>query len=128
MFGCVNSETSDTASVEDKPLVQLPCLESELIIQNASMIQQLQNLLADDPEFSCRSCEHLHQRTNVPAFKFAESKKFTSNMWQTLRAYMSNADATEMQMPQSKHCMYVSTVDPFLRLHAEQVCPKWVRG
>ena len=45
MVCCVNSETSDSTSVEDKPLVlqqpKLPGLESELIIQNASMIQQL---------------------------------------------------------------------------------------
>ena len=44
-FGCVRSETSDTTSVEDKPLVlqqpKLPGLESEL---NASMIQQLESL------------------------------------------------------------------------------------
>ena len=98
MFGCVNSETSDTTSVEDKPLVlqqpKLPGLESELITLNASMIQQLESLLADDPEFPYCSCERLHQRKNVTAFKFSESKKFTSNMWQTLKAYMymSNAE------------------------------------
>ena len=110
MFGCVNSETSDTTSVEDKPLVlqqpKLPGLESELIIQNASMIQQLESLLADDPEFPCCSCERLHQRKNVTAFKFSESKKFTSNMWQTLKAYMymSNADATAQTRYVCQYC------------------------
>ena len=95
IFGCVNSQTSDTTSVEDKPLVlqqpKLSGLESELIIQDASMIQQLESLLAYDPEFPCCSCERLHQRKNVTAFKFSESKKFTSDMWQTLKAYMYGA-------------------------------------
>ena len=70
------------------------------------MIQQLQNLLADDPEFPCCSCEHLHQRKNVTAFKFSESKKCTSNMWQTLKAYMymSNADATEQTLYVCQYC------------------------
>ena len=110
MFGCVNSETSDTTSVEDKPLVlqqpKLPGLESELIIQNASMIQQLESLLADDPEFPCCSCERLHQRKNVTAFKFSESNL-------TCGKHSRHTCTCLMQMPQSKHCMYVSTVDPF---------------
>ena len=45
MFGCVNS---DSTSVEDKPLVlqqpKLPGLESELIIQNASMTSKFKIL------------------------------------------------------------------------------------
>ena len=70
------------------------------------MIQQLESLLADDPEFPCCSCERLHQRKNVTAFKFSESKKFTSNMWQSLKVYMymSNADATEQTLYVCQYC------------------------
>ena len=43
--------------------------------------------MADDPEFPCCSCERLHQRKQVTAFKFHEAK-FSSNMWKHLKAHI----------------------------------------
>ena len=45
-----------------------------------------------DPEFACCSCEWLLQRKSVTAFDFSENKKFTSNKWLVLRAYMYMSD------------------------------------
>ena len=86
LFGDSTStaDSSDLTNATENPLVlqqpKLPDLESELIIDNAEMILQLEKLLADDAEFACCSCERLHQRKNVTAFDTSESKKFTSDI------------------------------------------------
>ena len=104
------SDSSDLTNAAEKPLVlqqpKLPDLESELIIDNAEMILQLEKLLADDAEFACCSCERLHQRKNVTAFDMSESKKFTSDMWQILKAYMymCDTDATEQTHYVCQYC------------------------
>ena len=69
------------------------------------MIAELEKKLADDPEFACCSCERLLQRKNVTAFDFSESKKFTSSMWEVLRAYMYMSDP---EVPNKTHyvCQY----------------------
>ena len=88
----------------------LPDLESELIIDNAEMIFQLDKLLADNPEFACCSCERLFQRKNVTAFFMSDSKKFTSDIWQILKAYMlmCDADATEHKQYVCQYCRPIS--------------------
>ena len=96
--------------MQEKPLLlqepKLPGLESELIIDNAEMISQLEKQLADDPEFACCSCERLHQRKKVTAFHFSESKKFTSDMWEMLKTYMFmlNEHATEQTHYVCQYC------------------------
>ena len=64
MFGHVDiSSDMSVVQTQEKPLLlqepKLHGLESELIIDNAEMISQLEKQLADDPEFAC--CERLHQ-------------------------------------------------------------------
>ena len=83
----------------------MPDIESELCIKHANMIAELKKKLADDPEFACCSCERLLQRKNVTAFDFSESKKFTSSMWEVLRAYMYMSDP---EAPNKTHyvCQY----------------------
>ena len=88
-----NSNSTDT-NCASKPTVDiqrpnLPDVESELQVKHAQMIAKK---LADDPEFACCSCERLLQRKSVTAFDFSEDKKFTSNKWQVLRAYMYMSD------------------------------------
>ena len=66
-----------TADMLQEP--KLLNLESQLRVDYARMIADLEKKLADDPEFPCCSCEWLHQRKQVMAFKFHEAK-FSSNM------------------------------------------------
>ena len=80
LFSVRRSEV--TADMFQEP--KLLNLESQLLIDHA-MIAELEKKLADDPEFPCCSCERLHQRKQVTAFKFHEAK-FSSNMWKTLKA------------------------------------------
>ena len=91
-----NSHSTDT-NCASKPTVDiqrpnLPDVESELQVKHAQMIAKLEKKLADDPEFACCSCKRLLQRKSVTAFDFSENKKFTSNKWQVLRAYMYMSD------------------------------------
>ena len=83
----------------------MPDIESELCIKYANMVAELEKKLADNPEFASCSCERLLQRKNVTAFDFSESKKFTSSMWEVLRAYMYMSDP---EAPNKTHyvCQY----------------------
>ena len=58
------------------------------------MIADLEKKLADDPEFPCCSCERIHQRKQVTAFKFHEAK-FSSNRWKHLKAKRNPAARTQ---------------------------------
>ena len=87
-----NSNSTDT-NCASKPTVDiqrpnLPDVESEFQVKHAQMIAELEKKLANYPKFACCSCERLLQRKSVTAFDFSENKKFTSNKWQVLRAYM----------------------------------------
>ena len=77
-----------TADMFQEP--KLLNLESQLRIDH-SMIAELEKKLADNPEFPYCSCERLHQRKQVTAFKFHEAK-FSSNMWKAL-ILQQNPDA-----------------------------------
>ena len=63
-------------SNKDKPTVlqqpKLPDIEATLHVVYAEVISTLDKKLADDAELPCISCERLHQRNNVTAFKFSE--------------------------------------------------------
>ena len=78
---------------EDQPIrlqkPKLPDLESELHINHAELIAELEKMFADDAEFPCCSCERLFQRKQVTAFKFSEAK-FPSDTWKTLKARISS--------------------------------------
>ena len=79
-------------------------IESEVCIKHANMIAELEKKLADDPEFACCSCERLLQRKNVTAFDFSESKKFTSSMWEVLRASRKGSPAAFPTRPPTQGC------------------------
>ena len=97
LFSSEHNSNSTGTNCASKPTVDiqmpnLPDVESVLQVKHAQMIAELEKKRADDPEFACCSCERLLQRKSVTAFDFSENKKFTSNKWQVLRAYMYMSD------------------------------------
>ena len=96
MKACSIDENCSAAGLvdsEDQPIrlqkPNLPDLESELHINHAELIAELEKKFADDAEFPCCSCERLFQRKQVTAFKFSEAK-FSSDIWKTLKALISS--------------------------------------
>ena len=78
-------------SIQDAPIgLQPPDLEADLYLE---MIANLENKLSDDAAFACCSCERLHQRKQVTAFKFSD-KKISSDLWRTLKSYMSEQESS----------------------------------
>ena len=65
----------------------LPDLESELCVQYADIISEVEKQFSDDAEFPCCSCERLLLRKQVTAFKFSDAK-FSSEMWKTLKQHI----------------------------------------
>ena len=75
-----SSISADAVSVDavaddtDLPIVlqqpNLPDLESELHVQYAAIISEVEKKFSDDAEFPCCSCERLLLRKQVTAFKF----------------------------------------------------------
>ena len=92
------SGCSAALNVDDQPIAlqqpKLPDLESDLHIEHAELIADLEKKLADDAEFPCCSCEQLQQRKQVTAFKLSEVK-FSSDIWKMLKTHISqmNSDA-----------------------------------
>ena len=92
------SGCSAALNVDDQAIAlqqpKLPDLESDLHIERAELIADLEKRLADDAEFRCCSCEWLQQRKQVTAFKLSEVK-FSSDIWKMLKTRMSqmNSDA-----------------------------------
>ena len=74
----------------------LPGLETDLHLQHAELIADVEKKFANDAEFSCCSCERLLLRKQVTAFKFSDGK-FTSGAWKTLKLHLiqqnANADS-----------------------------------
>ena len=96
MKACSIDENCSAAGLVDsgdQPIrlqkAKLPDLESELHINHAELIAELEKKFADDAEFPCCSCERLFQRKQVTAFKFSEAK-FSSDIWKTLKAHISS--------------------------------------
>ena len=75
LFSSENADRKSTVQpVVDIQKSNLPDIESELLLEHAEMIAELEKKLAEDPEFACCSCERLLQRKNVTTFDFSESK------------------------------------------------------
>ena len=70
-------------------------------------------LLEDDPEFACCSCERLLQRKSVIAFEFSESTKFKSDKRHELKAYMyvSDSEATSKTLYVCQYCRPILNKD-----------------
>jgi len=58
---------------------KLPDLESNMHVEHAALIAEIEKKFADDAEFPCCCCERLLQRKQVTAFAFSDTK-FSSNM------------------------------------------------
>ena len=71
----------------------LPDVEAYLHVQYSEVISKLEKKMANDPEFSCCSCERLMQRKQVTTFKFSGSK-FSLNMWRMLKDYISKGNSS----------------------------------
>ena len=65
----------NVSSIQDAPIglqqLKLPDLQPDLYLGYAEMIANLEKKLSDDAAFACCSCERLHQRKQVTAFKFS---------------------------------------------------------
>jgi len=66
---------------------KLPDLESNMHVEHAALIAEIEKKFADDAEFPCCCCERLLQRKQVTAFAFSDAK-FSSNMWKSLKAHI----------------------------------------
>ena len=75
--------SSNVLSIQDAPIglqqLKLPDLEADLYLGYAEMKANLEKKLSDDAEFTCCSCERLHQRKQVTALNFL-TKKFLRHM------------------------------------------------
>ena len=84
----VMDTSSNVSGIQDAPIglqqLKLPDLEADLYLGYAEMIANLEEKQSDDAEFACCSCERLHQRKQVTAFKFSD-KIFSSDIWRTLK-------------------------------------------
>ena len=89
--------SSNVSSIQDAPIglqhLKLPDLEADLYLGYAEMIANLEKKLSDVAAFACCSCERLHQRKQVTAFKFSD-KKISSGLWRTLNSYISAQESS----------------------------------
>ena len=65
----------------------LPDLESELHVQYAAIISEVEKKFSDDAEFPCCSGERLLLRKQVTAFKLSVTK-FNSEKWKSLKRHI----------------------------------------
>ena len=65
----------------------LPDLESELHVQYAAIISEVEKKFSGDAEFPCCSCERLLLRKQVTAFKLSDAK-FNSEKWKSLKRHI----------------------------------------
>lgn len=74
----------------------LPDVETDLHLQHAELIANVEKRFADDGDFPSCSCERLLLRKQVTAFKFSDAK-FRSGAWITLKSHLiqhnANADS-----------------------------------
>ena len=71
---------------------KLPDIESDLHVEYAELIANLEKHFDDDAEFPCCSCERLFQRKKVTEFKFS-AEKFSSDVWKLLKQHMSQKNS-----------------------------------
>ena len=117
-----NSISADAVSVDavaddtDLPIglqkPNLPDLESELHVQYAAIICEVEKKFADDAEFPCCSCERLLLRKQVTAFKLSNAK-FNSEKWKSLKRHIlqNNSDAASQTHYVCQYCRPVLNKD-----------------
>ena len=70
---------------------KLPDIESDLPVEYAELIADVENHFDDDVEFPCSSCKRLFQRKKVTEFKFS-AEKFSSDVRKLLKQHMSQSN------------------------------------
>ena len=76
-----------------KITLYLPGLEDRQFISNSDVISEVQVRWKDDPEVvSLCSCERLHQHKQVLSVNFTCDKKYHTDIWMRLRAYLAMHD------------------------------------
>ena len=90
----------------------LPDLESELHVQYAAIISEVEKKFADDAEFPCCSCERLLLRKQVTAFKLSDAK-FNSVKWKSLKRHIlqNNSDTASQTHYVCQYCRPVLNKD-----------------
>ena len=76
----------------------LPDLETDLYIEHAELIADIEKKFADDAECPCCSCERLLQRKQVTKFKFSDAK-FCSDVWRDLKLHISQNNSQAALQP-----------------------------
>ena len=89
----------------------LPDLDSELHVQYAAIISEVEKKFSDDAEFPCCSCERL-LRKQVTAFKLSDAK-FNSEKWKSLKRHIlhNNSDAASQTHYVCQYCRPVLNKD-----------------
>ena len=76
----------------------LPDLETDLYVEHAELIADIEKIFADDAEYPCCSCERLLQRKQVTKFKFSDAK-FCSDVWRDLKLHISQNNSQAALQP-----------------------------
>ena len=76
----------------------LPDLETDLYVEHAELIADVEKRFADDAECPCCSCERLLQRKQVTKFKFSDAK-FCSDAWRDLKLHISQNNSQAALQP-----------------------------
>ena len=100
LFKACSSNDDDSAAGLDHDSSQpiklqeqkLPDIESDLHVEYAELIANVEKHFDDDAEFLCCSCERLFQRKKVTEFKFS-AEKFSSDVWKLLKQHMSQKNS-----------------------------------
>ena len=99
--------------VEDHSVSGLGPIEHHLLISHADEIAEVQARWKDDPEFSCCSCERLHQRKQVSGVDFTRDKYHT-DIWMWLRAYLTEHDLDQNDLYVKPHACLLLVWIPYL--------------
>ena len=68
-------------------------MESDLHVEYAEIIADVEKHIEYDAKFPCCSCERLFQRKKVTEFKFS-AEKFSSDVWKLLKQHMSQSNSS----------------------------------
>ena len=102
-----------------------PHLESELLVDNALLIVQLQKEIDDYPEHACCSCECLHQRKAVTRVKLSENFRSESEVWSSLKSYIAEQSPNAGDQVLYVHVQLLQTADQEKCL-ATLLRPQWI--
>ena len=91
---CSSNEDCSGGGLEDgttQPIrlqqPMLPDLESDMHVEYAELIADVEKSFADDAEFPCCNCERLFQRKRVTQFTFSAAK-FDADVWKALKHHI----------------------------------------